>query len=124
MANSTNRKKIETRPEWAEQITKLAGFGMRDDDICKVYNMSEKSLKRHYHEELAAGRITAKHEVIKRAYEMASSGQHPTLTIFWLKTQCRWKEANDTDAKIIELDNRLKETKELLAGLKDLYAKR
>lgn len=43
------------------------------------------------------GRDEAKQRVMQTAYQMAVSGKHPNMTMFYLKTQCKWREADKLD---------------------------
>jgi DNA-binding XRE family transcriptional regulator len=57
------------------------------------------------------GRADAGNVVMKTCYTMAASGKHPVMTIFWLKTRCRWREAesfgNPNSAKNLTLNYKL-----------------
>ena len=46
---------------------------------------------------LAGGKDLARGRVIGTAYRMAVSGESPAMTIFYLKTQCGWREERETD---------------------------
>jgi hypothetical protein len=48
---------------------------------------SPKTLRKHFREELDRGRIGADLEVGKTLYEMATSGKHPSATIYYLNRQ-------------------------------------
>lgn len=78
-----------------KNIQLLASYGLRDNDICALYDFSEATLKRHFASELKKGRAKAKSRVMHTAYELAVSGKCPTMTIFWLKTRCGWTEFDE-----------------------------
>lgn len=46
---------------------------------------------------LAGAKDLARGRVIGTAYRMAVSGESPAMTIFYLKTQCGWREERETD---------------------------
>jgi hypothetical protein len=46
------------------------------------------------------GRANACGQVAKTAYNMAVSGKHPNMTIFWLKCRMNWSEVSP-----VELEN-------------------
>lgn len=85
-------KKIDITDKLLKQVETLAGFGLTDDNIALVIGISEGTLKRRFREELDRGRALAKATVAQTAFKMATSGKQPAMTMFWLKTQCRWKE--------------------------------
>lgn len=85
-------KPIKVTETLQVQVEKLAGYGMTDEDISKVVSMSEATLKRKFRDELDIGRALAKSKVQQTAFKMAISGKQPAMTMFWLKTQCHWKE--------------------------------
>ena len=54
--------------------------------------VSVDTLQAHFPDELAEGRIEAGARVAQTAYQMAVSGDYPTMTIFFLKCRLGWKE--------------------------------
>jgi uncharacterized membrane protein YebE (DUF533 family) len=76
----------------AKQIETLAGLGLRDSDIALVVEVAEATMKRRYTEHLKKGRAVARGAVAKTAYQMAVGGKVPAMTMFWLKTQCGFRE--------------------------------
>jgi hypothetical protein len=53
---------------------------------------SPKTLRKHFRHELDTGHAEANAQVAQTLYRMAVSGVHPAATMFWLKTQARWRE--------------------------------
>ena len=45
------------------------------------------------------GRDAAIANVSQTAYQMAVSGEHPAMTMFWLKTRARWKEVHHVEVE-------------------------
>jgi len=70
----------------------LAGLGMRYEDIALTKGVCLETLKKYAGEMLERGKAKAKAQVMQSAFKMALSGKHPTMTTFWLKTQCGWRE--------------------------------
>lgn len=89
--------KIEITEKEREKIKALAGYGMSDQDIAHVVDISEATIKRRFRKELDEGRSIAKSAVQQTAYKMAVGGNCPAMTIFWLKTQCRWREVSSDE---------------------------
>jgi len=90
-------KKIIITDKQKKQVEALAGYGMSDKDIANVVGLSESTLQRHCREPLEQGRAKAKSQVSQTAFQMAVSGKQPAMTMFWLKTQCRWREVHEPD---------------------------
>ena len=75
----------------AEQVEKMAGVGMRDEDICLVIGIGESTLKRHYRKNLKVGRAKANTVIANKAFEMARDGDR-SMVQFWLTRRLGWKE--------------------------------
>lgn len=79
-------------------VHKLAGLGLTLDQIAAYFDISpsllDQRLKkdeklRQFHNN---GMAEAIEKVAKVAFNMAVSGEHPAMTMFWLKTRARWHE--------------------------------
>ena len=81
-----------TNPETSMLVRKLAGFGLRNDDIANCIGMSASNLYLMYADDVRDGRSEAHKEVAGTLYEMATSGEFPSMTSFYLKAQCGWRE--------------------------------
>ncbi len=92
-----NPPKKLTVKELAEVET-LAGLGMRFEDIALTKDMCLDTLKKYADEQLQRGKAKAKAQIMQTAYKMAVSGENPTMTIFWLKTQAGWSENRNNTA--------------------------
>lgn len=73
------------------QIEALAKVGCSRLEIASVIGRPAKDLTK-VDNEIRAWAETAKSEVKRTAFEMATSGKYPALTIFYLKTRCGWRE--------------------------------
>lgn len=54
--------------------------------------LAKDTFRKSFAYEIEHFKELAKGHVKNTAYAMAMSGQHPAMTIFYLKTQCGWKE--------------------------------
>lgn len=99
------RPKTDITNKDRKEIIELAKFGLRNTDIAVIKKIPISVLKRNCQDELTQGRITARSEVIKTAHTMAKSGDCPALTIFYLKTQCGWREKEKKEPEKIQ-DNK------------------
>lgn len=75
-----------------KQALELIGFGHRSEDVARVLGISKRTLEKYFRAELDEGHVRTNIAVQQTAYQMATSGQHVAMTIFWLKTRCGWKE--------------------------------
>jgi hypothetical protein len=96
-------KRNQPTPERRNQVKALAGFGLRQEEICAIVGLrSPKTLRRHYQRELAAGVAEATTKVRQTAFQLATSGRDPRSTIFWLKTRGYWSRQMDVEERIVE----------------------
>ena len=85
------------------QIESMAGLGMNVEQMAHVIGVSKATFDRRQaaqpavHDAISKGRALASMCVRKTAYQMATSGKCPAMTIFWLKTREGWKEPRDED---------------------------
>jgi hypothetical protein len=86
------RKNHIPTAETAKQVETLAGYGLTVEQIGHVLACSHDTVKRHYADELERGQAVAVAKVAQTAFQMATSGAQPAMTMFWLKTRARWKE--------------------------------
>lgn len=100
-----NKSKQLTDKELAE-VEVLAGLGMRFEDIALSKGMCLDTLKKYADEQLQRGKAKAKAQVMQSAFKMATNGKTPAMTMFWLKTQCGWREVQQTEslAKPIQMN--------------------
>lgn len=86
----------------AIRVQELAQYGAPlVPDICELVGMSEKTVRKLYHAELAKGRALANLNVGKRLYELCMEG-NATALIFWAKTRMGWKEKQAEQGTDIE----------------------
>ena len=75
------------------KVRSMAAMGIRHDEIAlKIGIRSAKTLRKYFRTELDLAAAEANYKVAAKAYEMASSGQHPAMTMFWLKCRAGWHE--------------------------------
>jgi hypothetical protein len=100
---SVGRPSLKLDSEQIKQVEIMAGLGLKMDDISLVMGFSRRSL---YHlcdrderimEAIKRGKAKAYSKVAKTAYELATSGKHLAMTMFWLKCQQRWREVHPDD---------------------------
>ena len=73
-------------------VKAMASYGIPQEDIGKVIGISHVTLRKYYEAELEIASIQANAKVAETCYAMATSGQVPAATFFWLKTRAGWRE--------------------------------
>jgi hypothetical protein len=83
------------------ELEALSGAGVQMERIAAYFELkNKKTLERMQKRDkrvkvaIEKGRAIAEASVTKTAFDMATSGKHPVMTIFWLKTRAKWKEVN------------------------------
>ncbi len=80
MARGGRKTHVVTK-ETKQTVFEMAKLFFRDPDICAQLKITGVTLKKCYATQLIEGRLTAKHEIHRVAYAMATSGKHPTVTL-------------------------------------------
>lgn len=80
--------------EQRRQVQTCAGCGCTDEDISLILDIGESTLKRHFRKEIKTGRAKARAKVMQTCYQMAISGEHWAVTMFWLKCRAGWRETD------------------------------
>jgi len=82
-------------------VRSMAAYGTKHEDIAKVIGLrSLKTLRKHFREELTRGSIEATAQVGQTLYQMATSGEAPACTIFWMKTRGGWREKQNRESML------------------------
>lgn len=66
-------------------------------DVATIMGMSDRTLAKHYAEELRTAKASANAKVAGVLYQQAVSGKSLAATIFWLKAQAGWREKHVID---------------------------
>jgi hypothetical protein len=99
--------------EERERVKQLSGFGLTQEQIALVMKMHIQTLRKHYSEELAAGKAEALELATKYLFTNIKKGKEPSI-FFYLKCQHRWSEkapeiSDDTIDRIAAGVNRPRE---------------
>src|ERR1700730_7368797 len=74
-------------------VKSLAAIGTKQCDIAPLVGVrSEKTLRKHFREELDRGELEANGKVAQALYQMATSGKNVAAMMVWLKCRAGWKE--------------------------------
>ena len=72
------------------KVEEMVTIGLDQHTIAKVMGISNATLVKYYSHNLTVGKEKRTARVAGVAYEMAVSGESPSMTTFWLKTQAGW----------------------------------
>lgn len=92
MANRKNQ--YTAKPEDRKTVEALAAFGIPSDKIAGILGISQPTLRKYFRTELDLGLEKANIAVAKTLFQMATSGEQPAATFFWLKTRAKWREVH------------------------------
>ncbi len=87
--------RYEPTDEQRKTVKAMAAFGVPQPDIASVVGCSEKTLRKHYRHELDIAQVEANTRVAQTCFQMATSGNCPAATFFWLKTRAGWREKGE-----------------------------
>lgn len=97
------RPKLSVTSEQRNMVKALSAYAVPQDEIAKRIGVrSPKTLRKYFREELDNGAVDANCTVAKALFRMATSGEHPAATIFWLKARAGWKDRPATDYAAIQ----------------------
>jgi len=72
------------------KVEEMVTIGLDQHTIAKVMGISNATLTKYFSHNLLVGKEKRTARVAGVAYEMAVSGESPSMTTFWLKTQAGW----------------------------------
>jgi hypothetical protein len=72
------------------KVEEMVCIGLDQHTISKIMGISNATLSKYFSHNLLVGREKRTARVAGVAYEMAISGESPSMTTFWLKTQAGW----------------------------------
>lgn len=77
-----------------EQIQVMSACGLSPKAIAKELNIPLETLLSHYREDLEHGLEIANAKVAKVFFDLAVSGDHPTLTAKWMELRAGWASSS------------------------------
>ena len=87
------RPKLNPTSEQRELVETLTSLGVPHEQIAKEIGIrSPKTLRTHFRDELDLGALRANVKVGATLFRMATSGNHPTVSIFWAKSRMGWSD--------------------------------
>ncbi len=103
------RGKLEIALGDVQKIEELSSKGLRKEVIANALGLSLSSFERREkeNEEISAalrrGKSKAIEQVSETAFQMAVSGKHPNMTMFWLKCHAAWSDEERNKNESVEI---------------------
>lgn len=94
--SGAGRKKFEGTPEQRQIAANACKIGVTVEDLATILDISEPVCRREFAKEIERGKANRDVNIKGALYKNAMKG-NPALIIFYLKTQCGWK---DTDSNM------------------------
>ena len=79
-----------------EQVRVLSACGASPEFIAHEIGTSTEIVKHYYAKDISLGLEDANAQVALTFFKLANSGEHPQLTLAWLKMRAGWKEAGQS----------------------------
>ena len=87
------RPNFEPTEEQRRQVKMFTAFGNTQQQIASVLKVSDRTLRKHFREELNRGGTEANSQIAHALFKKAKDG-NTTAQIFWLKCRAGWREQN------------------------------
>jgi hypothetical protein len=81
------RPNFTATEERRRMVKSMAGLGTRHEDIAAILEITPKTLRKHFRQELTLGAIEANARVGQTLFAMATSGRNIAATIYWDRTR-------------------------------------
>ena len=93
---------VEISQEKSDMVRVLSGYGLTQEQIASMLDISRNTLTKYYYEELQKGKAQANSKVAENLFKIATGNRNGSVTaaIFWLKCQAGWK-----DTAVLEVIN-------------------
>jgi hypothetical protein len=99
------RKAKKFTKQELEEIEMMAGLGLTQQQIADIKDICVDTLRKYARPQLKRGKSKGIGNVAKTAYQMATSGKSPAMTMFFLKTQAQWRETPAIPEELLQLLN-------------------
>ena len=87
MSRNPHKPNAETR----RLVETSSGIGLPHEQIGMLLEIDDKTLRKHYRDELNKGKAKAHLKIAQTLFNKASGGDTTSL-IWWTKTQMKWSE--------------------------------
>ena len=82
-----SRPSFQATEEQRRMVKTMAALGTRHEDIAAIVDITPKTLRKHFRQELTRGAIEANAKVGQTLFSMATSGRNIAATIYWERTR-------------------------------------
>ena len=82
-----SRPSFQPTQEQRRMVKTMAALGTRHEDIAAIVDITPKTLRKHFRQELTRGAIEANAKVGQTLFSMATSGRNIAATIYWERTR-------------------------------------
>jgi hypothetical protein len=79
-----------TEPD-RQKVSRMSSKGIPQYQIANIFDISLKTLRKHYRKELTDSAVEANFQVVETLFQMATSGANAAASIFWAKTRCGFR---------------------------------
>jgi hypothetical protein len=95
-----SRPRFVPTEEQRSAVKSMSAFGIKQEDIAAEIGLrSAKTLRKYFGKEIARGAVQANIRVGQTLFKMATSGEEPAATMFWLKTRAGWREVQVVETR-------------------------
>lgn len=91
----TGRPRFKPSESDRKSVHTMAAFGVPEEQIARAVGrrgISPKTLRKHFRSELSNGLAVANAKIAQTLFQMATSGEHPAVTIFCAKVRLHMRE--------------------------------
>ena len=81
--------------EQRKQVLMMTGFGINQDDIALMIQISKPTLHKHFRRELDTGLTEANLRVVQSLYTNATKNMSVQAQIWWTKARMGWKDSSE-----------------------------
>ena len=81
------RPSFKPTDEQQRMVKTMAALGTRHEDIAAILEITPKTLRKHFRQELTRGAIEANAKVGQTIFAMATSGRNIAAAIYWERTR-------------------------------------
>lgn len=89
-------KAYQFSEEQRQKVKAFAAVGVPQTQIAMVLRIDEKTLRKHFREELEVGAAEANAQVGGRLFKLAMEG-NPIACIFWMKARAGWVDRREVN---------------------------
>ena len=92
------RKRYDPSEKDLRIVEAMAGCGMPHESIARALGIDAKTLRKHFRHQLDSSGDKANAQVGATLFKLATSGNCPAATIFWMKCRLRLEGDDATGA--------------------------